>query len=241
MPPRSSASAAARFGRSRVPALHNGDRLNRSEFMRRRHALPEHAAVELIDGVVYAGESGGLPHETRHAQLAVLLGVYEDATKGVTAADRTGVMLGEWSIPQPDLCLRVSGRGARCRPAEDGRLAGPPELVIEVAYNAESIELHGKKDDYRRAGVEEYVVLCVEEDRMRCFDLTANRERAPERDGVFRSRVFPGLWIDAAAVSACDTGLALDVLRQGLDTVEHRAFVKRLRAGSGRNSSAGKK
>lgn len=230
MATRASATSSGRFARPRIPVLHNGDHLSRAEFVRRCAQPPENVKVELIDGVVYLGEAGGLAHGTRQAQLSVLLGVYQEATPGVEAAFNAGLSLGEWSCPQADLCLRIAGKGARCRPDADGRLSGPPELVIEVAYNAESIELHAKKDDYRRAGVQEYVVVCVEDERIRGFDLAGRRDRAPDRDGVYRTQTFPGLWLDAAAVPACDTGTALDVLRRGLDAAEHRGFVKQLKS-----------
>lgn len=36
-----------------LPPLENGDRLNRSEFERRYHAMPHVKKAELIEGVVY--------------------------------------------------------------------------------------------------------------------------------------------------------------------------------------------
>jgi hypothetical protein len=53
-------------------------------------------------------------------------------------------------------------------------------------------------------------------------------ELAAGSDGVFRSEVFPGLWLDAAALLRRDRRRLLSVLRQGLNTTEHATFVTRL-------------
>ena len=47
-------------------------------------------------------------------------------------------------------------------------------------------------------------------------------------DGIFRSVVFPGLWLDAAALLAGDRAKLLAVLQQGLQSPEHAAFVEEL-------------
>jgi hypothetical protein len=50
----------------------------------------------------------------------------------------------------------------------------------------------------------------------------------PTTDGIFRSRVFPGLWLHANALLQLDGVTVMDVLRQGLATPERAAFVQRL-------------
>ena len=57
---------------------------------------------------------------------------------------------------------------------------------------------------------------------------------APEASGLLRSEVFPGLWLDPAALMEGDLAKVLDVLGRGLKSPEHSEFVKRL-------ESAGKK
>jgi hypothetical protein len=112
----------------------------------------------------------------------------------------------------------------------DGILSGPPELVIEIAYSSEAIDLGAKRRDYERAGVLEYVVLCVREGELRAFDPAAGRELAVDPDGIYRSRAFPGLWIDPAAALSGDAARLLRVANEGLKSKEHRAFVRRLQA-----------
>ena len=95
--------------------------------------------------------------------------------------------------------------------------------------------MHGKRDDYARYGVLEYLVLSLRENRLHWFDLRAGQELQPDADGIYRIRCFPGLWIDGAALVARDGRRLLEVLNQGLAAPEHAAFVRRLadaRAGS---------
>lgn len=59
------------------------------------------------------------------------------------------------------------------------------------------------------------------------------REGAYERlqsppDGIYRSEVFPGLWLDAAALLAGDLARAIQVVQQGLASPEHAEFAARL-------------
>jgi hypothetical protein len=55
---------------------------------------------------------------------------------------------------------------------------------------------------------------------------------SPDNDGVFRSEVFPGLWLDGPALLAGDVARVLAVLQQGLATADHAAFVERMRTAS---------
>jgi hypothetical protein len=55
------------------------------------------------------------------------------------------------------------------------------------------------------------------------------RPNPPDPQGVIRSRSFPGLWLDAAALLAMNGATVLDVLQRGLGTSEHAAFVAKLR------------
>lgn len=47
-------------------------------------------------------------------------------------------------------------------------------------------------------------------------------------DGIHGSAVFPGLWLDAAALLVGDLARVLAVLQQGIATAEHQAFVDEL-------------
>jgi hypothetical protein len=90
--------------------------------------------------------------------------------------------------------------------------------------------MHQKKNDYRRAGVVEYVVLCVEEQELYWFTFRPQGSIRPDRKGIFRSRVFPGLWINGPALLNRDTERLAATVQQGLASREHADFVRRLQA-----------
>jgi signal transduction histidine kinase len=51
----------------------------------------------------------------------------------------------------------------------------------------------------------------------------------PGPDGILRSRVFPGLWLDRQAMIEGNAARVVEVLQTGLKTPEHAAFVTDLR------------
>jgi sugar lactone lactonase YvrE len=103
-------------------------------------------------------------------------------------------------------------------------------LAAEVAYASKAIDLHAKKEDYARYGVKEYVVWVVKDGTFAWFDLAAGVRRTLPADGVVRSALFPGLWLDGPALDADDGPRVLATLEAGLASPEHAEFVARLAA-----------
>jgi Uma2 family endonuclease len=216
---------------SRLPPLVPGQRLKQPEFHRRYEAYPEDVKFELIGGVVYMPPALRRAHGGYHPVLSGVLWLYSNATPGTEVLDNATTILGEESEPQPDLALRVlAAHGGRSRETEDDYVAGPPELVAEIAHSGRDIDLNQKRDDYQRAGVVEYLVLSVAERELHWFHFPSGRPIRPNREGVWRSRVFPGLWLHGGALLACDSARLIEVVRQGLASRPHTAFVKRLQA-----------
>ncbi|MBI3272430.1 MAG: Uma2 family endonuclease [Planctomycetes bacterium] len=212
-----------------APALESGDRLTQPEFHRRYELQPERFRAELIGGIVYVASPKRIDHGRNTGKLTVLFDLYEAATPGVTWNLESTTILDDRSEPEPDLSLRILPEcGGNSRVSERGYLVGPPELVIEVAHSTVAIDLHAKKDDYRRTGVLEYVVFCIDEERAVVFDLPTGQERAPEADGAFRSRLFPGLWIDVSAVFAEHSARLRAALERGLAAPERAEFLRRM-------------
>jgi len=86
---------------------------------------------------------------------------------------------------------------------------------------------------YHRAGVDEYVTLLLREREVRCIvGATRATWLCGPSDGILRSRVFPGLWLDPKALLEGDFDRLEEVQKQGLQSPEHAAFVKEL-AGAG--------
>ena len=214
-----------------MPLLENGDRLDQKTFHARYEAMPRHVRAELIGGVVHMPSPLKPRHGRMHMRVAHWVVEYEDATPGTESFDNTTAILGEESEPQPDAYLIVAPeKGGQMRMNEDEYLEGAPEFIAEVALSTEAIDLHGKKDDYERAGVREYVVVALRQKRVYWFVSRNGQfvELTPGADGIFRSEMFPGLWLDPTALLRRDAARIREVLQQGLATAEHTAFVARL-------------
>lgn len=114
---------------------------------------------------------------------------------------------------------------------DEGYLVGPPELAAEVASSSESYDLHSKRVDYERHGVGEYLVLVLRLRRAVWLVRESDRfvEMPPGADGIYRSTIFPGLWLDATALFAGNTRRVQEVLNQGLNSSAHGAFVTALK------------
>jgi len=221
-----------------VPLLVNGERMTQAEFHRRYQAYPEDVKIELIGGIVYMASPVGWPHAIYHSELSFVLKLYAAGTPGVELGDNATTILGEECEPQPDLELRIhEACGGRSRVNSAKYVEGPPELVGEIAHSSRAIDLYQKKTDYEQAGVLEYLVVCVEEQELHWFDFTRGGLLKPHRQGIYRSRVFPGLWIAGPALLAQDTLRLAAVVQQGLASRAHAAFVKRLATARRRQES----
>src|SRR5712671_5080030 len=87
---------------------------------------------------------------------------YAEATPGTDTLINNTQILGPDSEPEPDACLYITPEcGGQVFVDEDQYLNGAPELIVEVSWATESIDLHRKKQDYELAGVREYVVLAL--------------------------------------------------------------------------------
>jgi hypothetical protein len=211
--------------------LVNGDRLRQAEFHRRYQAYPEDTRFELIAGTVYMASPLKLPHGSYHFLLNWLFGSYAAETLGVQGLDNTTVILDDKNEPQPDLTLRLlSNCGGKSSVTKDGYLQGPPELIAEIAHSTRALDLHQKKDAYCEAGIQEYLVLSVEEREVAWFDFRARRTLVQDSEGICRSRVFPGLWLAVPALLDQRQDELMATLRAGLQSPAHTSFVKRLKA-----------
>jgi hypothetical protein len=217
---------------SRTPPLENGDRLTADEFERRYDAMPELKKAELIEGAVHMPSPVRFnAHGEQQADLMGWLVVYRSGTPGVRVGDNSTVRLDIGNVPQPDAVMIVDpALGGQARIDGDGYLTAAPELAAEVTASTVSIDLGSKFNVYRRTGVREYMVWRVEDREVDWFVLRGERyERLLLNDaGFYAGEAFPGLWLDPAALVRGDIARVLDVLRLGLNSLEHAAFVERL-------------
>jgi len=198
----------------RVPRLENGDRLTRAEFARRYAAMPQLNKAELIEGVVYMPSPVSSLHAQAHAQIIAWLGTYCANTPGIAVYDNATVHLDTDNEVQPDALVRKeSGGGSRI--GADGYIEGTPELIVEIAASSAALDLHVKKNVYRRNRVPEYVVWQLLEERLDWFELRDEvyTALAPDENSVLHSRVFPGLTLAVNALLAGDMAAVLRELK----------------------------
>ena len=191
-----------------IPPLESGDRLTRSEFERRYAAMPELKKAELVEGVVFLPSPvRSNVHAAPHADLLAWMVVYRAATPGTRANDNATSIIDPDNEFQPDASLAIdAGCGGQSRLNDRDYIEGAPELVAEVAATSASIDLNAKFEVYRRNKVREYLVWRTLDGELDWFVQRGNEfaRLAPHPDGVFRSEVFPGLWLDAAAACAAN-------------------------------------
>lgn len=220
---------------SAVPPLRNGDHLDQKTFHERYLAMPEGFRAELIGGVVHVPSPTTNYHAVYHSKVNYWLEHYCTHSPGTEAMDNGTVILDEENEPQPDGVLRIhESHGGASQVNPRGYVEGPAELHAEVAYSSAAIDLFEKHDEYAAAGVREYVVVLTEEQAIRCFRLQDGEyvDFPPDADGIWRSRAFPGLWLNVDALLRLDGAALIESLEAGLKSSDHVAFIRRLQGGS---------
>lgn len=203
-----------------------GDALSVQEFLELWDQMPDLKQAELIEGRVYLPSPVSIEHGVRDSQLQMLLTNYATET-GVCEVSSNATWLMLDNAPQPDIGLAVFpqfGGKANTR----GRLAsGAPELIVEISYSSRSLDAGPKSALYQRAGVEEYVLVQLHEQRVewRFLQEGAYRKLRPEFGGIWKSIRFPGLWLNEPALWARDNRALKATLQQGLDSAECRKFI----------------
>ena len=203
-----------------IPFLVNGDKLNRYEFERRYNATPNLKKAELIEGIVYIdGAVRFKNHSQPHGLIVGWLFNYAVVTPGVELGIEPSVRLDVDNEPQPDAVLFITPEaGGQARLSEDDYIEGVPELVVEIAASSVAIDLHAKKQAYRRNGVKEYIVWQVLDRKLNWFYLEQGEylELTPDSRGIMQSRIFLGLWLAVAELLAGNMQQVLTILQAGL-------------------------
>ena len=227
----SSQELKSRVSPSQVPPLEPGDHLTREEFERRFDATPDVKKAELIEGIVYMAPPVRVDfHGSQHLDLSVWIGMYRAGTPGVGGGTAPSVRLDSDNLPQPDVVLYIRPECGGSARVEDGYLTGGPEFAAEVSSSTVSFDLNTKFSVYERNGIQEYLVWRVRDQEVDWFELRDGKytRMSEGPDGILRSNVFPGLWLDWRALVRSDAAKVLEVLRHGMATPQHIEFVKTL-------------
>jgi hypothetical protein len=205
--------------RSHTPPLESGDVLDAAEYWRRYGAAPEKVKAERINRKVYImSPLRAVHHGNPHFLLAQWIGHYAMHHPTLVGSDNATVRLNADNDPQPDLCLlRINGQ---THFDNDGYIIGAPEMIVEIAGSSASYDFTEKRDVYEAAGVGEYLVFETIEGRIAWWRSETGRfaEILPE-DGIYKSVLFPGLWLDAEALRSANPLKLIQTLQQGIESV----------------------
>ena len=202
---------------SHPPPLDNGELLHSREFLRRYERTPRVKKAELIEGIVYMSSPVSVRHAEPDNLIQLWLGAYASRHPDVRALTNATVILDAENTVQPDALLRrLPEHGGTTHVTDDGYLAGPPELVVEIAASSASIDLRDKRRAYCRNGVREYLVWRVAEQTLDWFCLEEDeyRPQQPDAQGLLHSRAFPGLRLPADALQTANAAQLLAALGQ---------------------------
>lgn len=215
-----------------LPPLRDGDRLTREEFLRRWEAMPDLKQAELIDGIVYMPSPISKIHRNFQFRLSFWLGTYIAATPGCDGGGTGTWLMSKESAPQPDIDLCILPEYGGQSRVEGDYPAGAPELVVEVSHTTSARDSGVKLRLYERSGVREYIIVKPAKRQIVWRELVDGkyREIEPGADGLLRSCVFPGLWLDPQALWDGGLDALSGVVQRGTATPEHAEFVRKLAA-----------
>lgn len=217
--------------RSKAGQLADGTKLRQPEFHRLYEQYPEDTKFELIDGVVYMSSPAGGEHGRGTHLINGVLFLYCARTFGVQGGNNMTAILGWDSEPQPDLLLRILPEcGGQSQFNEQNYLVGAPELVCEVAVSSLRLDLGKKLDMYENYGVQEYLVYDAKDQALHWFRLPGHEMIHPDSTGVYKSQLFPGLWINSKALARGDAAGMFATVEAGTKTAAHKKFVAKLRS-----------
>lgn len=211
--------------------LVSGDRMSQEEFHGIYETMPDNFRAELLNGTVFVSVPTSKPHATGQNDLSTIFGYYRAMTDGIESFDNATLKLSKKDEVQPDLGLRIlPAYGGQTKDTYDGYISGAPELVAEIAFSSRAIDLHLKRARYKKFGVIEYIVVCLKPKEIYWFDLHQGLSfrKKPDENGILKSHVFPGLWIDGNALLKKELKKSLEILQQGLGSPEHAEFVAKL-------------
>jgi Uma2 family endonuclease len=186
--------------------------------------------AELIDGVVHMPSPITEIHSDYHGRMHYWLASYAVASPGCRTAIAGTWLMSADSAPQPDLALRILPECGGQSRMESGYPVGAPELIVEVSLTTSTKDSGAKLKLYERSGVREYIIVGPKAQRVIWRELVNDRysEIAADGDSLCCSRVFPGLWLDPAALWQGDLAAIAAVVKKGVKTKEHGAFVRQL-------------
>ncbi len=158
--------------------------------------VKEDQKADLIDGVIYMASPENTDANSLFMWFGGLMDLYaEERELGKVFGQKVTLRLDDRNGPEPDILFVANNRLHLIR---WGHIDGPADLAVEIV-TPESIDRDyvKKREQYERAGIQEYWIIDEQEEKVTVFRLDRNgkyREVKP-RDGKYHSKVLVGFWI----------------------------------------------
>ena len=112
------------------------------------------------------------------------------------------------------------------------RCVGVPQLLVEVTGSVRTKVFRQRLRVYEQSEVREFLVVTGDPRDIALYTRQGRYlvQVPPADDGVYRSRVVRGLWLDSAALFSDDLNAMVACIDRGMATEEYAAFVARLGA-----------
>ncbi len=162
----------------------------------------EEGRYELINGRLERMPAPNFIHQEVSRNLAFLLWAFvKSGGLGKVLPAPFDVILGERTVVQPDIVF-ISKENLKN--VKEGRLFGPPDLVVEVVSpTTVRRDTFVKKELYAKAGVKEYWIVYPEERAIEVWVLKESKyhlHSVSEGDGRVKSEVLKGFEVDVKGV-----------------------------------------
>jgi hypothetical protein len=169
------------------------------------------------------------PHGETEGDVGLFLGTYAANAAGVKRGSNSTTLM-QADSPQPDEYLRILPEYGGAVQTAGKYLRGAAELIAEICLSSAGYDLNQKLELYEAAGVQEYIAVLIHEQEIRWHRLGKQgyEPLGPDSKSIWKLNVFPGLWLDGAALLVGDSTKLLATLRRGLRSPGHAAFVKKL-------------
>ena len=157
---------------------------------------------ELINGRLERMPAPGFIHQEVSGRIWLVMRMFaERHGLGKVLYAPFDVILGERVVVQPDIVF-ISKENLKN--IKEGRLFGPPDLVVEVVSpNTVRRDTFVKKELYAKAGVKEYWIVYPEERAIEVWVLKEGKyhlHSVSEGDGRVKSEVLEGLEVEVMGV-----------------------------------------
>jgi Uma2 family endonuclease len=175
----------------------------------------EDVKAEYVDGEVIVHS----PVSTRHSDAVWFIGyllktIVQQHDLGRVLGPEVQVRLRPGLRRVPDLLFVAKARADMIQPT---LIEGAPDLIVEIV-SPDSVERDWREKylEYQTAGVGEYWVVDLEYQRMAVYwlDEQGHYQAASVEEGVYRSQVLPGFWLQAEWLWQEPLPNELDVARE---------------------------